>query len=67
MSSMTDLMTTASITAYGTTPAYSSPYEFTVLSKVTDDTSLSVGWQMVGAMGTAKYTFGGKSWNVLYW
>ena len=60
-------MTTASVTAYGTTPSYSTPYDFTVMSKVTDDSSTSTGWQLKGRMGTANYSFGGKSWNVLYW
>jgi hypothetical protein len=34
---------------------------------VTDTNSASVGWQMIGSMGTYKITFGSKTWPAFYY
>lgn len=67
MNSMTEVITAASLTEWGTTPSYSTPHSFEVMPLVTDSASASVDWQMIGVMGTLKYTFAQKTWPAFYY
>lgn len=54
-------MTTQSKANYGTVPNFNPSYPFTLYPL---DSKM---WQMVGTMGTAKMSFGGKTWPTFYW
>ena len=64
MTDITATITTNSIAAYGSTPRYSSPYNYVVMAL--QDSGTSSGYQMIGTMGTLQYTFGGKTWPAFY-
>ena len=66
MKQFSDQLTTYSQTQFGTAPSFSTPYDFTVMEKVTDG-GVNNGWQMQGQVGTAKMYFGGKYFPVLYY
>ena len=66
MQSIQELATTNNVRNYGTEPDFmQDEYAFNVMAD--PGSGPSQGWDMRGAIGTYKSTFGGRTWPVLYY